>query len=120
MEPELIPLFSWELESMGEYSCSIPTGTTIGKKWKCNRNAYRSQVGQTEPKELQFYSQQMLGPLPPDWWVGEYVEDPDPKMVGIVWRKVIILEGPYPRNWRRPDWDCDERRRREAVQAICS
>jgi hypothetical protein len=24
------------------------------------------------------------------WFMGEYVEDPDPKMVGIVWREVLI------------------------------
>jgi len=58
-----------ELDKLLEYSTSIPTGTTIGKKWKCRRPAYGE---------------------PFNWFTGEYVPDPDPKMVGIKWRKVVI------------------------------
>lgn len=62
------------LEAMVEYSCSIPTGTTIGKKWKCDRNFGRrsSTVG-------------------PDWMTGEYIDHQDPNKVGIKWRKVVIV-----------------------------
>lgn len=57
----------------GEYSCSIPTGTTIGKRWMCNANAYTPGAED-------------------DWYLCEYVSDPDPKMVGIRTYHVVIDE----------------------------
>ena len=61
-----------ELEALPDYSCTIPTGTTIGKKWR-RREPYH------------------IGPgIVNLWYTGEYVEDPDPEMVGIKWRKVVI------------------------------
>lgn len=53
-----------------EYSASLPTGTQIGKRWK------RCCPDRGEPHS---------------WWMGEYVPDSDPTMVGITWRKIIIL-----------------------------
>ena len=67
-----------EFLEMAEYSTSIPTGTTIGKKWLCDINT---------GKRFQF-SDPTIKPL---WWTGEYTVDPDPKMVGIKWRKVSLV-----------------------------
>ena len=96
-----IRLFPWELDSMGEYSCSIPTGTTLWKMWKCNKNAYRPN----RPGEK---------PYPPLWVVGQYIPHKNPEFVGIRWFKVKILEGPRPLGWVTPDWSNFQRYRREA------
>jgi len=43
-----------ELGELLEYSCSLPTGQTPGKRWKRNDNAYRTPA------------------QPPHWSIGEY------------------------------------------------
>jgi len=63
-----IDLTEAELEALPEYSTTVPTGTTIGKRWKRNLN-WRSD-------------------LPPRWVVGEYVADPEPGYVQIHWKHV--------------------------------
>lgn len=73
---ELAYLTEDTLKLIGEYSCSLPTGTTIGKIWARNNNAFRPSP---DGKKLK-----------PDWWLGQYVDDPNPKQVGIVWRKIEI------------------------------
>lgn len=70
-----IKLTQAELDKLSEYSCSLPTGTTIGKRWKKNTNAYRGLPEGTLPA----------------WWIGEYVEDPDPEMIGITWTRVRLM-----------------------------
>jgi hypothetical protein len=64
-----------QFDALPTYSCTLPTGTTIGKKWKRDLNEPR-RFHRVEPN------------APPDWWTGEYVPDPEPGMVGIKWRKV--------------------------------
>ena len=59
-----------ELFALLEYSCSLPTGTTIGKQWRCDVHAYRKKA---IPKDQH------------EWQIGEYTEDTDPGMVGIRW-----------------------------------
>lgn len=54
-----------DLAVLLEYSCTIPTGTIIGKRWRRN---------------VHFGTR-----IDPEWMIGEYIEDPDPKMVGIKW-----------------------------------
>ena len=58
-------------DSLGEYSCSLPTGTTVGKHWKRNNGAY-------------------IKDAPDDWVICEYVDHPDPKKVGIRYWKPEI------------------------------
>lgn len=72
MAERTVLLTEEELKELGTYNCSLPTGTRIGKRWKKDRNYYRPN-----------------GPHEPDWWMAEYVEDPDPKMVGIEWSRVL-------------------------------
>lgn len=52
-----------------EYSSTLPTGTTIGKKWK------RCVYGPGAQRK---------------WFTGEYVRHHDPSLVGIVWRRLVI------------------------------
>ncbi len=61
-----------EFEALREYSCSLPTGTTIGKRWK-RREPYNT----TEVVKR--------------WLMGEYVECPEPGRVGIVWRQITSV-----------------------------
>lgn len=74
-----------ELDALGEYSCSYPSGTTVGKVWA------RRSPGDAQAADA-------------DWYIGMYVPDEDPQQVGIVWFQVVLLEGPPPPGWRTPDW----------------
>lgn len=71
-----IKLTQVELDKFSEYSCSLPTGTTVGKRWKRDANAYRRGLPE--------------GTLPA-WWIGEYVEHPDPEMINITWTRVKLM-----------------------------
>lgn len=61
-------------ESLLEYSTSNPTGTFVGKVWKRDLNVFRKN-----------------GP-DPDWRICEYVDHPDPKLIGIDYRIPEIIE----------------------------
>lgn len=75
-------LYPWELETMDEYSASMPSGTTIGKVWRSNTSITE------EPK----------------WVVRMYIPDPDPLQVGIATFDVTLRHGPAPRFYEKPDW----------------
>lgn len=64
-----------EFKNLPEYSCTIPTGTTVGKRWRCNQAFGTGRKPQWN-----------------DWYMGEYVKHPDPKMVGIEWSRIRVLE----------------------------
>jgi hypothetical protein len=70
-----------ELRKLPEYSCTIPTGTTIGKRW-------RRDV--LEPKRFH-------GVLPRDtpaeWMIGEYYDIGSDKEVGIKWAWAMEAPG---------------------------
>lgn len=76
LEPEagkhgrpLLRLTERELADLLDYSCSFPTGTTTGKRWKRNLNFGRKG-----------------GPFEPVWIVGEYGEpSEDGKTIEIKW-----------------------------------
>lgn len=59
-----------ELFGLYNYSCSLPTATTIGKRWRKDVHAYRDPPVSEHKHE---------------WVIGEFVEDPNPEMVGIRW-----------------------------------
>lgn len=62
-----------EFYALPDYSCTLPTGTTIGKRWR-----------RREPYEI--------GPeIENVWYMGEYVECDDPGKVGIEWSLIEIL-----------------------------
>lgn len=52
-------------KDLPEYSTTLPTGTTVGKRW---RRLHRDE-----------------------WFLGEYIENPNPKVVSIKWREIWIL-----------------------------
>ena len=82
-----------EFGELGEYSCSLPTGTTIGKRWRRNVNAYR--VGPVV--HLDFWNgTPVREELPDEWWMGEYVESKEPGMVGINWYRIVLEPDPVP------------------------
>jgi hypothetical protein len=62
-----------DLKAMPEYSASLPTGTYIGKRWKC-------QVGPDRDSGRK------------SWWIGEYHDINDPKNVGIRWHEVWLVD----------------------------
>ena len=59
------------LLELREYNQSLPTGTTIGKRWR--RWNYRPGAE--------------LG-----WWLGEYVPSDAPGCVDIEWRQVLLID----------------------------
>jgi hypothetical protein len=61
---EVVYVTRREFNDLLEYSHTLPTGTTIGKTWKRKNGT--------------------------DWYMGEYVPDDDPKMIGIVWTKIVV------------------------------
>lgn len=67
-----------ELKELGEYSCSLPTGTFVGKRWRRNVMAYRPVPVQLIP------CLPHVGHVA-EWKVAEYVPDPEPGMIGIKW-----------------------------------
>lgn len=105
---KVVKLTPLELKELDEYPCSIPTGTTIGKRWKRNNSAYvalatcdkcgkkfrvdPSSYGVFRCPDCKGTLLVSKEPLPDEWWMGEYVPDPkgDPKMVGIRWRKIAV------------------------------
>jgi len=86
-EVEVVELTRAEFDALLEYSCTVPTGTTIGKRWKKNADAYQGQ------HTILSKAVEDITGLPQNWWMGEFVEDPDPKMIGIKWRKIQLKEG---------------------------
>jgi hypothetical protein len=78
-----------ELEALPEYSSSIPTGTTIGKRWK--RQTYKKSDPPI-PVDVYGYDKDGFFKMVPDWWLmGEYATADDPKYVKIIWRNVICV-----------------------------
>jgi len=67
-----------EFEALLDYSCSLPTGQTIGKRWR-RREPYVI----TETSQHEFY-------------MGEYVESLKRDMIGIEWTKIILPPGYVP------------------------
>ena len=56
-----------EFDELMEYSTSLPSGTTIGKIWKCHA---RNDT----------------------WWLGEYCETTLVGMVDIKWRRIHVVD----------------------------
>ena len=79
---DTVTITTEQFNALPEYSCSVPTGTTLGKRWKCKRDYYGGSKG---------------------WRMGEYGEPfDDPrgkrfcKRVPIIWSNIEIkdvLEG---------------------------
>lgn len=84
-----------EVRALPEYSCTLPTGTTVGKKWK-RHEPYRRHC-QDDPG---------CG----HWFLGEYVDIGKSDEVGIIWRKIQadqppVAAPPRPRQAWSPETD---------------
>lgn len=66
-----------QFADLGEYSCSLPTGQTIGKRWKRDESFNRPGPSGVGP-----------------WLLGEYAEcdPPDPKRIRIIWRDLLVVQ----------------------------
>ncbi len=62
-----------DFDALREYSCTLPTGTYIGKRWK--RALFKDK-----------YGSEVVG-----WMMGEYAPNPDPKEVDIIWRNIEVV-----------------------------
>ena len=60
-----------DLKKLLEYSCSLPTGTTVGKRWRRDVNFNRPHNGLTWRE--------------PEWIIGEYYDIGSEKTIGIRW-----------------------------------
>jgi hypothetical protein len=116
MAKNRIRLYPWELDSMPEYSCSIPSGTVLWKMWRRNTLAYCLEVACTcgfrgrASVEARLVCPDCKGdlrklPYREDWIVGQYVPCDIPGQIGIRWYEVQVLSGPKPRCYTPPDWD---------------
>ncbi len=74
MELEQVTITQKEFDSLPEYSCSIPTGTTIGKRWKRHDGIFDPTY---------------KGPY--YWYIGEYIDIGDPDKVGIRYKKIVAV-----------------------------
>jgi len=75
---KVVYMIQKELNKYAEYSCSLPTGQSLGKKWVRNQSFL---LPADHPKKH-------IG----DWWLGEYVPDPDPKMIGVRWVPIEVVD----------------------------
>jgi hypothetical protein len=57
-------------EALPEYSCTIPTGTTIGKRWRRGEPYVGTRL---------------------HWYLGEYVPCDLPGQTGITWREILLV-----------------------------
>lgn len=89
-----------EFEALGEYSCTLPSGTTIGRRWKKNNNAY-AWVGWAPCAGggvvLRHYWCAMMQPPEgarkidwADWDIGEFYDIGNERKIGIRWTKPCI------------------------------
>ena len=72
--PVVVYLAQEKINALLTYDTSLPTGTTVGKQWKCRSGC------------------SWLGFDKEDWLLGEYTEHSDPNKVGIIWSKIVKSE----------------------------
>ncbi|MCH7549650.1 MAG: hypothetical protein IH969_08985 [Candidatus Krumholzibacteriota bacterium] len=77
-----------ELDELLEYSTTLPTGTTIGKRWKRRVQVLQS-LPRRNPCTVEFSE-------PAVWHMGEYAEHPDPGKTAILWYEIVIDTVPLP------------------------
>jgi len=103
--PKGIMLTRREFESLPEYSCSLPTGTTEGKRWK-RSDVYRAERGH---RRLDVWEL--------NWWMGEYVPSKEPGMIGIEWTPMLLppsLQSANAANPQPPNETPEERQNDES------
>lgn len=83
----VVKMTARELDRLHEYSRTLPTGKTIGKRWCRNHRDFK------RPVRITLWGDLVLSiPWPPLWVLGEYVDDPNPDLVGILWRRIELSD----------------------------
>lgn len=90
---------SAQLKELPEYSMTLPTGTTIGKKWRAHRVPGLAPINTPDCKTI------FCG----HWWQGQYARaipphDPE-KEVAILWGKVELTDAPKAKQTWTPEED---------------
>lgn len=81
--PKGVMLSAAEFEALRNYSGSLPTGQTIGKRWR-ERRPY------------------MCGPgIVNEYFMGEYVASRIPGKIGVEWTPILLPDGYVPVELRR-------------------
>ncbi|MBW8001732.1 MAG: hypothetical protein FVQ80_06880 [Planctomycetes bacterium] len=76
-----------EFDDLLEYSMSVPTGTTIGKKWK--RHVYSFEAhGQ---KFSAYYVPKNCTLISDTWLLGTYAKSKKPGYVDITWKDIEVV-----------------------------
>lgn len=107
-----IRLYGYELDSMPEYSTTLPTGTTLYKMWRRDENkGMRFRIFEArcplhmDPDECARSKAELLKKHEgEDWFVGQYLPCDIKDRVRIRWYKVVLKHGPQPPRWQPPDW----------------
>ena len=94
-----------ELEKLPEYSCSVPTGTTVGKRWRCDthfnevRNLdeavfWGKRGGKKYDEKKIEAMREQLRAVEPEWQIAEYVDCAclDEDRIGMAWTWAIDPE----------------------------
>lgn len=71
-KPSEILLTKYEFDILPNYSCSLPTGIVLGKRWK---------------RAVHYHRQKPTD----EWLMGEYAEHKDPTKAKIIWRTITIV-----------------------------
>lgn len=82
--PKGVMLTKQEFEALLDYSCSLPTGTIVGKRWKCSDAYSRGKMAAARAQGRAL----TVGEL--NWWMGEYIPHKDPKLIGIEWTPILL------------------------------
>ena len=75
----ILSMTAEELRALPEYSSTYPTGTTLGKRWKCNIHPECNGAAGYPPERCL-------------WVVGEYYDIGRADRIGIRWYDVALLE----------------------------
>ena len=70
-----------DLRKLPEYSCSLPTGTTIGKRWRCDLT-FNKKHHRVIPFDT-----------PAEWKIGEYYDIGSETRIGIRWVWAVSKPG---------------------------
>jgi hypothetical protein len=66
------------LDNLYEYSCSLPTGTIVGKRWKRNIHPECNGAAGYPPEKTK-------------WIIGEYYDCNEEGKIGIMWWDIKII-----------------------------
>lgn len=81
-----IAMTASELNALPEYSCSLPTSLSVGKRWRRNLSAFAPRF-----VDLSFAGIDLRIPVKPVWFVAEVCRRDDATNE-IRWSRVVVLD----------------------------